>query len=176
MPAGITVRPATPADLLPIATVGIDADLRFVDAGYPALADGATIPPDVAERAITEARLWVAELDGAVVGWSYEGRLAGELCVGQVSVAVAAGQRGVGTTLLTALIDRARRAGEPSIVLNTQADVPFNAPWYTRHGFQVVPEVAWSDDLRLLTEAQRAAGLDWTHRVHMRLQLTPPRG
>jgi ribosomal protein S18 acetylase RimI-like enzyme len=170
----LTIRPATAADLDAIAAVGVDADTRFLAAGYPAFADGAAIPADVAERAIVEARLWVAERAGALLGWSYQGRIDGELCLGQISVAVSAGRQGVGTALLTALIDRARSAGEPSVVLNTQADVPFNAPWYQHHGFEVVPEAAWSDGLRRVTAAQEAGGMDWTHRVHLRLRLTPP--
>jgi ribosomal protein S18 acetylase RimI-like enzyme len=139
--------------------------------GHPELADGGGIPDDVARRAIAQGRITVAEIDGALAGWSYVGRVAGELCLGQICVAPAHGRRGVGSALLRRVIDDARRAGEGSVVLNTQSDVDFNRPWYERHGFAVVPPDQWSEGLRAVTEAQTRDGLDWSTRVHLRLAL-----
>jgi hypothetical protein len=72
---------------------------------------------------------------------------------------------------LLALLAIARARGEQSIVLNTQSDVAWNAPWYAKHGFVVVPEADWDEPLRKLTEAQNKDGVDWSKRVHMRLAL-----
>lgn len=164
------VRLARADEVFVIQRIGLDADLRFVDAGHPELS-GETIPDDAAERAIREGRLWVVALAGDVIGWAITGRLGGELVLGQISVAQRAGRAGAGTALLLALIENARLRGEPSIVLNTQTDVPWNARWYAKHGFCVIEEAAWSDALRALTEQQTKDGVDWTSRVHMRLWL-----
>lgn len=56
-------------------------------------------------------------------------------------------------------------------MLNTQLDVPWNAPWYAKHGFVAVPESDWNEPLHKLTEAQTRDGVDWSERVHMRLLL-----
>jgi predicted N-acetyltransferase YhbS len=167
----VTIRPARPEEIPAIQAVGLDADLRYADLGRPELVDGTTIPTPVAERAVAEGRLWVAEGGGEVLGWAYTGRVAGELCLGQLSVARRHGGQGVGTALLRRVIEEAQRRGEPSILLNTQLDIPWNGPWYARHGFISLTEQELTPSLRALTEDQRAQGVDWSARVHMRRTL-----
>jgi GNAT superfamily N-acetyltransferase len=169
-----TLRLAVPADIPAIQRVGVDADTRYLAVGRPELADGTTIPTAAAERAIARQALLVAELEGVpggVVGWVVVGRVGEELCVGQLSVATAFGRRGIGAALLARVVADARASGEPSVVLNTEADVPWCAPWYARRGFVVVPPDEWNPALTALAAAQEADGLDWTTRVHMRLDL-----
>jgi GNAT superfamily N-acetyltransferase len=79
---------------------------------------------------------------------------------------------GIGAALLDRVIDDARADGVGSVVLDTQDDVPWNRPWYERHGFVVVPEPEWTDHMRAVTTEQTAEGLDWATRVHMRRELT----
>ena len=69
------------------------------------------------------------------------------------------------------VIASARGMGYESIVLNTQTDVPWNRPWYEKHGFVVVDESDWTDDMHVITREQTESGLDWTTRAHMRLLL-----
>ena len=122
--------------------------------------------PDAA--AIARDGLLVAEDATGVIGWTYVGRIEGELCLGQISVLRARGRRGIGTRLLLAVIERARAAGEPSIVLNTETDVPWNGPWYERHGFRQIPLESWTPGLERVARDQ---GLDWSRRTHLRLVL-----
>lgn len=160
----VTLRLAMDADIAALQAVERDADTRFGVAGE-------VIPEDHAKRAIASGRIVVAEVaegDRHVVGWVYLGAIDGEPCIGQISVAVAYGRRGIGTTLLNRALAMARETGARSVVLNTQRDEPWNAPWYSRHGFVVVPEEAWTDGLRAVAEHQTKAGLDWSKRVHMR--------
>lgn len=167
----VTLRPARDKDVPELIRIERDADARFAAAGHLELATGDGIPVDVALRAIAQGRITVAEVAGALAGWAYVGRVDGEPCLGQISVAVAYGRRGVGDALLRAVIDRARDEGAASLVLNTQADVPWNAPWYARRGFVVVPREGWGEGLRAIERDQTAQGLDWSTRVHMRLAL-----
>lgn len=167
-PPDAVVRAATEADLPALAGIEAAADAQYADAGHPELADGSTIPETVARRAIEEGRLAVATVAGRPVGWVYWGRVGGELSIGQICVAPAHGRQGVGTALLRYVLDRAAEAGEPAVVLNTQSDVPWNQPWYEKHGFAVVPEPDWTAGMRAVTEQQAAGGLDWSSRVHMR--------
>lgn len=158
------LRPARADEVSALQRVERDADTRFG-------VEGEVIPEADALRAIEAEKITVATVDGTVVGWVYLGSIEGEPCIGQISVEVAHGRRGIGAALLEHAIAQARARGAASVVLNTQRDVPWNAPWYARRGFEVVPASDWSPGLRAVTEAQRAAGVDWSSRVHMRLSL-----
>lgn len=165
------LRAAVLADIPVLQAVERDADARFGEGGE-------VIPEEHARRAIARGQITVAEVsgegEGEVVGWVYLGSLAGdpgeppEPCIGQISVRVAHGRQGIGTALLREAIEAARESGARSVVLNTYRAHPWNAPWYARHGFVEVPEGAWSRAMRAVTEAQVAAGLDWSRRLHMR--------
>jgi len=168
-----TLRLGRESDIAALQAVEREADQRFRAAGHPELADGSVIPDAVAARAMAAGQLWVAECAGQVVGWAYTGRFGDELCLGQISVATAYGQRGIGGALLDAAIAQARGAGASSLVLTTQRNVAWNAPWYLRRGFEIVPPVAWTPAQQRLSAAQEADGLDWRTRVHMRLVLKP---
>ena len=158
-------------DIAAIQCIGIEADERFVAVGHPELADGSTIPAPVAEAALADGRLSVAVVDQEVAGWIYTTRIDGELCIGQISVAIHHGQRGIGSALLDTVITEARARGERSIVLNAQADVAWNRAWYESYGFVVLPREQWTPALELLAAEQTSTGLDWTSRIHMRLVL-----
>ncbi len=166
----VDIRFAAPREVSQLQAIERAADTRFAEAGHPELADGDTIPTSVAEAAIADKRIVVAVAEGDIAGWIYTSRIAGELCIGQICVHPRFGGRGIGTSLLSYIIEGA--AGEASIVLNTQSDVPWNRPWYEKHGFVVVPEPGWSDALREVTKKQIDAGLDWSQRCHMRLVLS----
>lgn len=159
------LRPARVTEIARLQEIERDADSRF--ASELALPSD-VIPEDHARRFIEQGRITVAELEREVVGWVLLGAIDGEPCIGQISVAVAHGRRGIGAALLAHALELARAGGARSVVLNTERDATWNAPWYARFGFEVVPEPAWSPALRAVTEQQRAAGLDWTRRVHMR--------
>jgi predicted N-acetyltransferase YhbS len=173
-PAVITVRRAAAADVDRLTEIERDADQRYLGSAHPQLADGGTIPRDALAGAVDRGTVMVAELDGEVVGWALFSRVGKELCLGQISVLRAAGGRGVGARLMEVAISSARAMGEATLVLNTQRDVPWNAPWYERFGFEVVDEADWTRGMRSTAEEQEADGLDWSSRVHMRLTLADP--
>jgi ribosomal protein S18 acetylase RimI-like enzyme len=165
------IRDAAPEDIPSLAPIERTADAMFEAVGHPEFVGAGTITDEYAIQAVDEGRIRVAELDGQVVGWSLVSRLDGELFLSQLSVDPAAGRQGIGTALLLDCIERAGTAGEPSILLDTQLDVAWNAPWYTRHGFEVVPPDLWTDGLRARARAQEAEGFDWSTRVFMRRRL-----
>lgn len=170
---GVTVRRAREDEVAVLTEIEIDADQRYADSAHPEFAAGNHIPTDALARAASRGLVLVAEEAGAILGWVLLTGSGDEWCVGQISVRRSAGGRGIGTQLLQTLIEAARAAGKPSIVLNTQSDVAWNAPWYERHGFVVVPPDEWTADMHVIADEQRAEGMDWTTRVHMRLHITP---
>ncbi len=165
------IRTARLDEIDRLRAIGIEADTRFLQSRYPGFCDGTSIPPAVAAQAIAEDRLWVATRGRLPVGWLYASRLDGEYCIGQVSVALDHGRQGLGTALLRRAHAHARELGEPSILLATQLDVPWNGPWYVRQGYEVVPQAAWTPMLLAHVREQIEGGLDWTARAFMRLRL-----
>ncbi|NAZ78390.1 GNAT family N-acetyltransferase, partial [Kineococcus sp. T13] len=93
--------------------------------------------------------------------------------VEQVSVDPAWGRRGLGRALLEAAAGRAARRGLAALTLTTFADVPWNAPYYARLGFAVLPDDRLGPGLRAVVERERAHGLHAWPRVVMRRDLGP---
>ncbi|MFF3544407.1 GNAT family N-acetyltransferase [Streptomyces platensis] len=85
--------------------------------------------------------------------------------VEQVSVHPDYAHRGIGR----ALIDRARGdGGRVALTLTTFTEVPWNAPYYARIGFRVLPEAELTPGLRAIRAHEAALGLDRWPRVAMR--------
>ncbi len=169
--AQASIRAGTVGDLARCRTIELATQEQFVDAGHTEFAGQGVIPDGPALRAIADERLLVAEFSGQVVGWAFLTRSEGELCIGQIAVDPSHQRQGMGTALIEWIITTAERRGEESIVLNTQADVEWNQPWYERFGFVVVPQERWTDDMRTIAREQGESGLDWNTRVHMRKRI-----
>ncbi|MGW7575711.1 GNAT family N-acetyltransferase [Streptomyces sp. NPDC054765] len=83
----------------------------------------------------------------------------------QVSVDPRQARRGIGR----ALIDRAERdGGGAALTLTTFAEVPWNAPYYSRIGFRVLGDAELTPGLRAVRAREAALGLDSRPRVCMR--------
>ena len=65
----VVVRDATVGDLPALPAVEAAADARYATSGHPELADGSTIPEEVAARAVERAQLAVATVDDVVAGY-----------------------------------------------------------------------------------------------------------
>lgn len=84
----------------------------------------------------------------------------GHAHVEQLSVHPAHGRQGIGASLLLAACQWAADEGHSTITLCTFADVPWNAPFYARHGFAPVPDDGLTPDLRAFRQRERELGLD----------------
>ena len=164
------LRAALLADLPRLAPIERAADALYVAAGHIEFALAPVINDADATSAISDARITVAEVDGEVVGWVMIDRAGHERSITQISVLPAHGRQGIGSALLRHVIGR---CDELTIVLDTQADVAWNKPWYERFGFEVVDQSEWTPAMRDIVQRQTAAGFRWATRVHMRRSLAP---
>jgi GNAT superfamily N-acetyltransferase len=100
-------------------------------------------------------RVQIAEIEHGVVGFYVLGSLGGQPYLEQLAVRAAFMRRGIGSTLLA----HARRVseGEGALWLTTYAHVPWNAPYYARAGFRVVPDNECGPEIRAVLAEQRAA-------------------
>ncbi len=62
----------------------------------------------------------------------------------------------------------AEQRGLAALTLTTYSDVPWNAPYYERLGFQIMAETQISDGFRRIREHEQARGLARWPRVTMR--------
>ena len=140
-----------------------------------------TVPPEILRQAIARGLVWVAVIgSGQPVGFIWLDAEEGGDAIGvaEMDVLPSHGQRGIGAALLAHACGWARMAGYRRVDLGTLADVPWNAPFYAKHGFAVVDkqrpefdfarerdrENGFPDDLRVFMSRALppADPLDWT--------------
>ena len=83
-------------------------------------------------------------------------------------------RQGLGRSLLDTASAWAEERGLAALTLTTYAEVPWNAPYYRRLGFQELTVDQMSSGLRHIRDQESARGLDEWPRVAMRRQLDPP--
>lgn len=101
-----------------------------------------SIPPEQLEEAIGRGLVWVALVadNDRPVGFVWLDTEHGGDVIGiaEIDVLPAYSQRGIGSALLECACDWAQAAGYRRVDLGTLADVPWNAPFYAKHGFVTV--------------------------------------
>jgi ribosomal protein S18 acetylase RimI-like enzyme len=154
------VRWAETGELAGLVSIELAADRLFekVNITFP---PGTTMIEEVADptRVLVEG---TPPAGFALVGW-----VDGNLHLDQLAVHPDNMRQGIGGRLVAAVIDHARAAGAPYVTLTTYRDVPWNGPWYTRHGFSVLPEAEWGPELRAVVEHEREQGIEVATRVVM---------
>ncbi|MGW3495519.1 GNAT family N-acetyltransferase [Streptomyces sp. NPDC001020] len=141
----------------------------FHDIGMPEIADDEPLPLDELAHYQKAGLAWVA-VDSADVPVAYliAERVDGNLHIEQVSVHPDSARRGIGRSLLEHAAVRAVTDGLPALTLTTFTDVPWNAPYYARCGFQPLDDAVLSPGLRDIRAREAAHGLDRWPRVVMR--------
>lgn len=145
------LRDATPDDL--DAIMALEVRLFPGDAWSPAMM--------AAELAAPHTRYLVAERDGVVVGYAGLSALPGATQADIQTIAVDAPHRrlGLGTALLTALLDEAERRGATEVLLEVRADNPGAQELYERHGFTAIavrPRYYQPDDVDAIVMRREA--------------------
>ncbi|MFF0434317.1 GNAT family N-acetyltransferase [Streptomyces sp. NPDC004327] len=200
------IRVAEAAELPLLQDIERAAGEAFRPLGMGEIADDEPLPLDVLENYRSAGRAWVAVEDtGQEAGGSTDGEsnpdgdtggdsggdgdrggrpvaylltdtVDGAAHIEQVSVHPDAARRGVGRALIDHLAAAARQQGLTALTLTTFADVPWNAPYYTRLGFRRLDEgdPALTEGLREISRAEAAHGLAAWPRVCMRREVEEP--
>lgn len=135
-----------------------------------------SIPPEVLQDAIQRGLVWVARMaerdDPVGFVWLDTEHGGNVIGIAELDVLPAYGKRGIGAALLEHACEWARSAGYRRVDLGTLADVPWNAPFYEKHGFVVVdkraPAFAYARD------RDRENGFPDALRIFMARELPPP--
>ncbi|MFI7444029.1 GNAT family N-acetyltransferase [Nonomuraea indica] len=154
------VRWAEHAELPDLVAIELAADGLFEQVGI-------TFPPGTTQiEEVTDAASVL--VDGVPpAGFALVGRADGNVHLDQLAVHPDRMRLGIGGRLIAAVLDHAAASGAPAVTLTTFRDVPWNAPWYARHGFTVLPEGQWGPELRALVEHERELGIEVAPRVVM---------
>jgi len=75
--------------------------------------------------------------------------------------------RGIGSRLLARIVKELASRGHESLTLSTFTDVPWNAPFYAKHGFQPTQEHEIPPALGAIRRSEARGGLNMAYRVLM---------
>ncbi|MET8997865.1 GNAT family N-acetyltransferase [Amycolatopsis sp. NPDC004169] len=162
------IRLAHPEDLPALVDVEVEAGALFREVGMAAIADDD--PGSVAELAAYQSagRAWVSvDAEDRPVGYLVADVVDGCAHIEQVSVRPSHARRGIGRALIETLAEWAAGRGLPALTLTTFESVPWNAPYYERLRFRVIPDAEIGAGLRSIRRAEAARGLDTWPRVAM---------
>jgi len=148
------------------------AGQRFLDIGMPEIAEDEPLPLGELARYHRAGLAWVVADDADTpVAYLIADRVDGNLHVEQVSVHPGSARRGLGRLLLDHLAAHAPSEGASALTLTTFTQVPWNAPYYARCGFQPMDDSRLTPGLREIREHEAAHGLDRWPRTCMRREL-----
>jgi hypothetical protein len=145
----LIVRAAAATELAGLASIELSGEAMFAELGIVFPPGPATVETAVAYG----AEIFVA--GDPPVAFAAVIHLDGHPHLEQISVRADQVRQGIGSLLLE---DVVRRSG-PGLTLLTFRDVPWNGPWYLRHGFVELPASAWGPQLRGHWQTEIEAGL-----------------
>lgn len=151
----VVFRAGEPGDLATLLEIDLDAGLLFERAGlYLDLPESHEFPVTERDRlraSLTAGTTLIAmDLRGHALAFVAMGVRDRSPYVEQISVRANCTRRGLGSMLL----ERALRSA-PDSWLTTYDHLPWNRPFYERHGFVRVPEESCGPDIRADLEFQR---------------------
>lgn len=164
-----TIRLGVPSDHPHMRPIEEAADALFHAAGVQLGQTGAG-PADDAPYAegLRAGRVLIAEDDaGEPVGFLYLESLDDHPHIEELAVHPRAQRQGLGAALLRACYALCRDGGAHVLSLSTFTHLPWNAPFYAREGFEVVPEAAWTPGMLALRAREARLGLRLAERCLM---------
>ncbi len=135
------IRLARNADCHLLPAIERSAGELFRTIGMGDVTDDGETNAEIWEPICENGTLWVAtdETD-TPVGFLAAGEQANLLFVYELAISTPFQGRGLGKQLMGAAGDYAHRHKQAGLALTTFCDVPWNAPYYQRMGFEIVPD------------------------------------
>lgn len=166
----LRIRPTTLNDIAALPAIERAAAGRFRD--FPALAwlaDGEVISAEQHLGYVERGLSWLALANDQPVGFILAEAHPSSLFIVELSVDLDWQGKGIGRQLITCVADHARRKGLTALTLTTFRDVPWNAPFYARLGFEKMTTL--TPELRRKREEETAHGFAYETRCAMHLPL-----
>ena len=165
---GWSIRLARPDDAEYLPAIERAAGRLFLEVeGLSGIAGMDPIPADAQRAMIRKGHCLVAESEGRIVGFLSTEPHRRELHIREFSVHPAMQGKGIGAVLLRAIGVDAVNSGFAALTLTTFTDVPWNAPFYARLGFETVEDLKAHPRLAAEIEQEVAHGLPRERRCAM---------
>lgn len=131
-----------------------------------------SLSQDDLARLVGMGQVWVGCLEhGLPVGMVIASVREGAVYVEEMDVLPGHGRRGLGARLLASVCAWAHAQGHAAVTLSTFRDVPWNGPFYRKHGFRDLQLAEWTPGMRAIREKEARHGLCVEARVFMRREL-----
>lgn len=166
---GYRVCLARRKDIHSLPHIERDAARRFAIFGIEEAMAGPGVPLELLEQRQSCGQLWVAlDKTDHPVGFAVSSVLDDHGHLDELDVLVRHGRRGLGTRLVKVVCRWAYRSHLEGVTLSTLRTIPWNAPFYSKLGFEVVAENDLSESMVRLRQLEELAGLPVGQRVIMR--------
>lgn len=171
-PTSYRIRRARPDEVPRLRAIEDAAGAMFSGLGLIDEALDVSSPLDDLARLVAMGQAWVACLeDDLPVGMVIASVREGAAYVEEMDVLPAHGRRGLGGRLLACVCAWAQAQGHAAVTLSTFRDVPWNGPFYRKHGFRDLQPAEWTAGMRAIREQEARHGLAVEARVFMRREL-----
>jgi GNAT superfamily N-acetyltransferase len=151
------IRPPHRDELERLRAIELAAGRAFAEVGMPEIAADQPPPVEELEDFLAAGRAWVAtDEHGEPVAYLLARVVDDGLHVEQVSVHPDHAGRRLGAALIEHLAGIARAEGRSALTLTTFRDVPWNAPYYARLGFDVLEPADQGPELAALVARERS--------------------
>jgi ketosteroid isomerase-like protein/GNAT superfamily N-acetyltransferase len=166
------IRPPRRDELEALRAIERDAGQAFAAIGMPEVAADEPPPLEKLKALRAAGHAWVAvNAADRPAAYLLSSVVDGCAHVDQVSVASSHARRGLGAALIEHLAAGASAEGRPALTLTAFRDVPWNAPYYARLGFDVVEPADQGPELAALVAREAVAIPGDAPRVAMRRAL-----
>lgn len=163
-----SIRQAGTDDVELVREIEQQAAVLFRETSHAEEVEGLGLSAEFLEDRVRAGELFVAvDKNDIPVGFAAIHDLAGYVHLHELSVKPAHGKRGLGAGLVEAVCCHAKEKGYIGVTLSTYADVPWNAPFYRRLGFDTVYPDEMSTEMKDLRDLESEQGIDVEHRVIM---------
>lgn len=169
----VTIRLAIVADIPQI--IAVERSAAQIYRHTPTLsfiADGDVMSEQQHRAFIAEQSEWVAEnVAGEVVGFIAVRSHETDWNIAELSVSEHWQRRGIGKQLMDVVIAQAMHHGIHRLTLTTFVDVPWNARYYQRLGFNAISSDRLTPALKNILAHEAAAGISAENRCAMEFKL-----
>ena len=169
-----TIRAPRTDELEQLREIERAAGVLFAEIGFEEVAADEPASVETLAEYVLDDRAWLIADDNDVpIGYTVVDVVDGLAHLEQLSVLPSRGRQGLGAALLEHVCDWATRHRFAAVTLTTFTEVPWNAPFYAKHGFRVMNDSEVGPELRELRALEAAHGLDPAPRVCMRRDAGP---
>lgn len=166
------IRRPHPHEIKLLPQIENEADLRYRRMGLGQVVEMPPASLASLEAGRREGRLWVAASAlNRPIGFALMKFPGGTAWLDQLSVLNRWQGRGYGSALIDRTAAAARDFGHRALHLSTYRDVPWNAPYYARRGFEEMPRGDWPHVFRMQAMTENRHGHPPWRRTIMRRPL-----